>query len=100
MVRRRSCLLASLVLGLLLSASSTARAQDAQGSAFNLQLFRHAIDSKGYITVNASQILGHLEFSIGLIGTWAHSVMPLKNTTGQKFDVTDLITPQVQAAIG
>ena len=39
------------------------------GGTFNLQLFRPAVDSKGYITVNASQILGHLDFSIGLVGT-------------------------------
>jgi len=36
---------------------------------YNMQLFRPAIDSKGYVTLNASQVLGHKDFSLGLIGT-------------------------------
>src|SRR3954464_3030938 len=90
--------------------SSHARAQDTQGDTFNLQLFRPAVDSKGYFTVNASQILGHLDFSIGLIGTYAHNVLELHNpnvmgisgsmtnpVTGQSaFRVSDFVTAQVQ----
>src|SRR3954468_3685885 len=57
----------------------TAHAQNTQGNTFNLQLFRPAVDSKGYFTVNASQILGHLDFSIGLIGTYANTVLELRN---------------------
>ncbi len=96
-----ACLLAVMKL------EGTAQAQNAQGQTFNLQLFRPAVDSKGYITVNASQILGHLDFSIGLIGTWAHNVLNLSapltgGTPGQnaKFSVSDLITPQIQVALG
>ena len=39
---------------------------------FDLQLFRPAIDTKGYITTNASRVLGLWDFSIGLIGTVAN----------------------------
>jgi outer membrane protein OmpA-like peptidoglycan-associated protein len=89
-------------------AASTAHAQDATGQTFNLQLFRPSVDSKGYVTVNASQILGHLDFSIGLVGTWAHNVLNLSGGTcgttaaprACAFNVGDLITPQVQAALG
>ena len=61
-----------VVLGLVvLSYGTAARAQDATQPAFSLQNFRPAVDSKGYITVNASQILGHLDFSLGLVGSYA-----------------------------
>jgi hypothetical protein len=86
--------------------SVEARAQDATGQTFTLENFRPAVDSKGYITVNASQILGHLDFSLGLVGSWAHQVMNLKGprdpATGYQaqFGINELITPQLQAAVG
>ena len=61
----------------LLFSTQQAVAQPVQGGAFprrnriNMQLFRPAIDTKGYVTLNASQVLGHLDFSLGLVGTWA-----------------------------
>src|SRR6185436_16795486 len=93
-------------LGFLLAVSLVAVApsaleQDAQGNTYNLQLFRPAVDSKGYFSVNASQILGHLDFSIGLIGTYARNTLVLENTTNNtRFAVSDFITAQVQAALG
>ena len=78
---------------------ATPRAAHAQ-STFGLQLFRPAVDSKGYVTVNASQILGHLDFSIGLVGSYARNVMTLAGPGGTRFGVTDYFTPQLQAAIG
>src|SRR3954452_21013082 len=119
MVRARPARARVALVGLLgalavLGMSPAARAQDTQGNTFNLQLFRPAVDSKGYFTVNASQILRHLDFSIGLIGTYAHNVLELHNpnvmgisgsmtnpVTGQSaFRVSDFVTAQVQAAIG
>jgi hypothetical protein len=80
---------------------------------YNMQLFRPAIDTKGYVTLNASQVLGHKEFSLGLVGTWAGkplaleilggSTQPLSGmvvTNGRKFTVSHLITAQLQFAIG
>jgi outer membrane protein OmpA-like peptidoglycan-associated protein len=102
---RRSAPLA--VLGCLLLHGSTARAQDATASAFSLQNFRPAVDSKGYITVNASQILGHLDFSFGLVASYAHNVLNLTRNdsgdpahNGNHFDVEHFLTPQLQGAIG
>src|SRR5215471_18035459 len=99
---RRSAALA--VLGWLLLHGSSARAQDAQGAAFSLQNFRPAVDSKGYVTVNASQILGHLDFSFGLVGNYAHDVLNLQRTDASgfktRFDVEHFLTPQLQGAIG
>src|SRR4051812_43478069 len=79
----------------LLLLSTPARAQD----AFSLQLFRPAIDSKGYFTVNASQPLRHLDFSVGLVGSYAHDVLELHNL-GRSFRVSELVTAQLQAALG
>src|SRR5437899_10066868 len=95
---RRSAVLVVLGFVFLFQARS-ARAQDAQGSAFTLQNFRPAVDSKGYVTVNASQILGHLDFSLGLVGSYAHDVLHLQNN-GRSFQVEHFLTPQLQAALG
>ena len=89
-----------VILGLVLSYGSTARAQDATAAAFSLENFRPAVDSKGYVTVNASQILGHLDFSLGLVGSYAHNVLNLSSANGNRFDVADYLTPQLQGAIG
>ncbi len=59
------------LVGALLASSTTAHAQTSdpplsQGS-FDLRLFRPAVDSKGLITVNGTDILGRGAFSFGLI---------------------------------
>jgi outer membrane protein OmpA-like peptidoglycan-associated protein len=92
--------LAPSFAAILLLSTCVARAQDARGRTFNLQLFRPAIDSKGYFTVDASQVLGHLDFSVGLIGTYARDVLELHGQDGSSFRVSDFVTAQVQAALG
>ena len=90
-----------VILGLVLSfrRSRHARRMRPQ-SAFTLQNFRPAVDSKGYVTVNASQILGHLDFSLGLVGSYAHNVLNLRGNGNAEFNVEHLMTPQLQFAIG
>ncbi len=107
------------VLGLALALHSRpAAAQAAQENGFlnptyNLQIFRPAIDSKGYVTLNASQVLGHTDFSFGLVGTWAGRPLVLELpaggtdpltgmqvTNGRTFSVNNLITAQLQFALG
>jgi outer membrane protein OmpA-like peptidoglycan-associated protein len=83
----------------LLLLESVAHAQVAPGDTFNLQLFRPAMDSKGYFTVDASQPLGHLDWSIGLTGTYAHDELELHSDT-HNFRVSDQITSQLQGALG
>jgi outer membrane protein OmpA-like peptidoglycan-associated protein len=78
---------AAFVVYSLFTFTLAARAAD----AFSLQTFRPAIDSKGFVTVNASRVLGHLDFSLGLVGTYMREPMP---------PVTDVITPQLQVALG
>ncbi len=105
------------VLALLAGGARPAAAQTQENGfltpTYNLQLFRPAIDSKGYVTVNASQVLGHKDFSLGLIGTWAANpltmqlnpgeVDPLTGqavTNGRSFTVNNLVTAQLQFALG
>jgi outer membrane protein OmpA-like peptidoglycan-associated protein len=104
-----------LCLGLL-AASQTVQAQMRQDNGFDkptfdLQLFRPAVDSKGYVTLNASQVLGHLDFSLGLVGTWAYRPLQLQLDAGERgpdgianatriFEIRHLITPQLQFALG
>src|SRR5438034_7491980 len=92
---------ALLVVCILATPLAAAHADDAPPPAFNLQNFRPAVDSKGYVTVNASQILGHLDFSLGLVGSFAHNVLNLSRTgSDNRFDVENYLTPQLQFALG
>jgi outer membrane protein OmpA-like peptidoglycan-associated protein len=103
---RALCGLAS-ILAITLAASS-ARAQT--GGNIELNRFRSAMDSRGYITVNASQILGHKEVSFGLVLNWGHKVLELEGDdwgmTPQYADgksaytVENIITPELIAAFG
>jgi len=100
-MRRFHGLVVGALFTVVLWRSSPAHAQDAQGNTFSLELFRPAIDSKGYFNVNASQLLGHLELSFGLVGSWSRNPLELTNDANQtRFVVSDLVTAQVQAAIG
>src|SRR5262245_39400793 len=99
-----------LAILITLSATPLARAQQPTGGNIDLQYFRPAIDSRGYITVNASQILGHLELSFGLVTNWAYKVLEMDAPRGglgaeyangdRTYDVDNLITPNLQAALG
>ncbi len=75
-----------------------ARAELKQGPV-DLQLFRPAMDTKGYITLNGSQILAPKDFSFGLVATWARNPLVLE-ANGSKFRVDNLLTPSLQAAVG
>ncbi|MGF1465201.1 MAG: OmpA family protein [Sandaracinaceae bacterium] len=62
--------LTAAALLLAMSAASPAQAQVAgrlSNGGMDLHLFRPAVDSKGHLSVNGTDILGHLDFSFGLI---------------------------------
>ncbi len=97
-MRIRSLVVPLVAVGLL---AGPAHARDFSGTpTFDLQLFRPAIDTKGYVTVNASQVLGLWDFSIGLVGTLAHAPLHLEAPNGNKFHDDFLVTPSLQAALG
>jgi OmpA-OmpF porin, OOP family len=70
--------------------------------AGNLALdpLRPAIDSRGYLTVNASQLLGDREVSFGLGAlAWGHRLLTLDGG-GNAYAIDDLITATLIAAVG
>ncbi|MFT3694788.1 MAG: OmpA family protein [Kofleriaceae bacterium] len=70
----------------LVLAAGVASAQTSPGGNLQLDYFRPAIDSRGYLTINASQPLGDKEVSFGLGSIdWGHHLLSLGNTDGGSF---------------
>ncbi|MDB4955150.1 MAG: OmpA/MotB domain protein, partial [Myxococcales bacterium] len=85
------------VLGLL--ASSTAAHAQAGGD-IPIDTFRPAIDSRGYLTINASQVLGDKELSFGLGSLdWGHHLLHFESGTNT-YDVQNVVTATLIAAFG
>src|SRR5438309_430487 len=78
--------------------AASARAQS--GGDVPLDTFKPAMDSRGYLTVNASQVLGDKEFSFGLGALdWGHHLLQLgegstcsKTTGAPCYLVNNMIT--------
>ena len=75
------------------------RTAEAQGGDQNINPFHHAMDSRGYLTLNASQVLGHKEFSFGLVTDWGYKLLSFENDPNA-FTVENIITPTLIAAAG
>src|SRR5258706_4046971 len=91
-MRPISCVLALTILHGVASADPAGDIQ--------LDTFRPAMDSRGYLTVNASQVLGHKELSFGLGSLdWGHRMLNLSSGTN-KYDVNDMVTATLIAAFG
>jgi outer membrane protein OmpA-like peptidoglycan-associated protein len=56
-------------------ASSPSRVSNSNGDGMDTHLFRPALDSKGFFSVNGSDILGHNNISFGLVLDWGHAIM-------------------------
>jgi len=114
-MKARQSAIGLALLAVATLASVPARAQVAAGdigsAPIDLQTFRPAVDTKGYITVNGAQILAPLDISFGLIGTGAWR--PLKLEAGsadllggdprvqeRKMAINYLMTFTLQGAIG
>jgi len=77
-----------------------------QNAPVDLEIFRPAMDSKGFVTVNSSAVLGQFDISFGLVTSYARR--PLRFTgagtpfNGQAgvFSVDTLVRPSLQGAIG
>ena len=82
----------------LLFVASRAVAQPAGN--VTLDPFRPAIDSRGYLTVNASQVLGDGELSFGLGSLdWGHHLLKL-DANGNSYSIDNMITATLIAAVG
>ena len=91
---------AKLALALVVAiALPTADARAEGGGNVELQSFRPALDSKGLVTLDRSQVLGHLEPSFGLVTNWAAGLLELEGN-GSSYRVEHLLSPTVVAALG
>jgi outer membrane protein OmpA-like peptidoglycan-associated protein len=86
-----------LAAALALSAAP-ARAQS-NGANIDIDAFRPAMDSRGFVRLNASQVLGHNELSFGLVTDWRRSPVSFEDGDNE-YKVTNLITPTLIAAYG
>jgi outer membrane protein OmpA-like peptidoglycan-associated protein len=92
LARRILALGAASAAFFLSSAPRTAHAQTSpnavppgNGAGFDTHLFRPALDSKGLFSVNGTDVLGHLEYSFGLILDYGH-VLLRAPSSGQLID--------------
>jgi OmpA-OmpF porin, OOP family len=69
------------------------------GANIDLNAFRPAMDSRGYITINASQVLGHKELSFGLVTNWGRNVLTLEQGENL-YEVNNIISPTLIGAYG
>ena len=58
---------ALILLGVSLPMGAAAQDATINGGGMDLHLFRPAIDSRGYFSVNGSEVMPHKEFSFGLV---------------------------------
>src|SRR5580698_1074618 len=99
----RVCTISAL-LGVTLLTSASADV----GGNIPLDVFRPAIDSRGYFTVNASQTLGDKDVSFGLGSLdWGHGLLKLGDSStctassgAACYRVNDILTATLIAAFG
>ena len=89
---------AALAAVTIFSAEASAQSTKVGGN-IDINAFRPAMDSRGYITVNASQVLGHKELSFGLVTNWGKSVLTLESG-GAIYEVENIISPTLIGAYG
>ena len=100
---RRGLIQAAVIAAAVAGFAATAHAQ-IQNAPVDLEIFRPAMDSKGFFTINSSGVLGEGDLSFGLVTAYARNPLVLNGgmVGGQptKFAVQNLITPSLQAAVG
>src|SRR5687768_8188322 len=89
----------------LVALSLPASALAEKGGNLDLNAFHHAVDSRGFITANASQILAHLDVSFGLVTNWGFKVLEFEgdncqntvnNSQSCSYEVTHVVSPTLQ----
>jgi OmpA-OmpF porin, OOP family len=97
----RSARLWSPVVAVLGAALAAAPAHAQQAGKVDLGIFRPAIDSRGYLTINASQVLGHNELSFGMGSLdWGHGLLKLEGAGGTVYSIENMFTATLIAAYG
>jgi len=75
---------------------------DANGKGMNTRLFRNAVDSKGFFSVNGTDVLGRGDLAFGLVLDGGFGLLRLKDTdttTGRTFDNKQLIDSQFHGTL-
>src|SRR3954451_20090028 len=87
----------TVAFAVLFSVSTEAWAQDhrlpnngSHGDRMDTPLFRPAVDSKGFFSVNGSDILAANDFSFGLVMDYGHNLMRLEPGAGAGARATPL----------
>src|SRR5687768_18256851 len=95
----KAAVLATVTIGLVTSAHA-----QLQNAPVDLEIFRPAMDSKGFITVNSSAVLGQWDFSFGLVTSYARRPLQLQGNgvagMPNSFHVDTMVRPSLQAAVG
>ena len=90
----------ALAAGLLMIVTAgSAWGQVANGGNVDLNGFRPSIDSRGFITVNSSDVLGRNEVSFGLITNWGRNLLSFEDGDNT-YKVKHMISPTLVAAYG
>src|SRR5690349_10406733 len=89
----------TLAVAVLLLCPRSGHHAQAQGADIELQAFRPALDSRGFVTVDGSAILEPGQPSFGLVTTWARHPLELDGD-GASYRVEHLLTPTLIAALG
>jgi OmpA-OmpF porin, OOP family len=105
LVRPGRRLIQTAVLAVAATGFVTSAHAQLQSAPVDLEMFRPAMDSKGFITLNSSAVLGKGDLSFGLVTSYARQPLTLyggQTFGGQqnKFQVGTLVTPSLQAAVG
>ena len=85
---------------LAIVAAAAPRATAEPGGNIDLNVFRPAIDSRGYLTVNASQVLGDVELSFGLGALdWGYKLLSF-DANNSEYSVDHVVAATLIAAFG
>ena len=75
-----------LCLGLAYTSGAFADSYLTSGGGIDMRLFKPAVDSKGFFTVNASSILPHLNPSFGLVIDYGYGLFRLNADDGNELN--------------
>ncbi|HVV87828.1 MAG TPA: OmpA family protein [Kofleriaceae bacterium] len=88
------------VLPALATLAIAPMAARAQAGDVNINPFHPAMDSRGYLTLNASQVLGNHELSFGLVTDWGYKLLELSGDADTTMSIDNVISPTLIGAVG
>jgi outer membrane protein OmpA-like peptidoglycan-associated protein len=83
-----------------LYAQDTPRIPVTNGEGLDLHLFRPAVDSKGFLSVNGADVLGSLDPSVGFVLDYGYRQMPLNEGHGAEMMLKHAIHASLQFNLG